>query len=106
MGYEKGICIGCRFYEAANAIATTRIYNDECDSDAITATNAFTREMNGNNLKGSSDDATMNWAAGFAVSWPAAHSAEDTVIPVKLKTILDDNNYSTKEDTPLFTMRT
>ena len=88
-------------YAAADAISTTRIYNDEHDgkrdSDMTTATNAFTREMTGNNLKVANGDATMNRADGFAASWPTAPTAEDTVMPQELKAILDDNNYSTKE---------
>ena len=63
-------------YAAADAIATTRIYNDEHDgkrdSDLTTATNAFQREMTGNNLKVTNGDATMTRADGFAASWPTA----------------------------------
>ena len=92
-------------FAAANAISETKIYNDEHDgkraSDETTATNAFTREMTGNNLKVTNGDATMNRAAGFAASWPTAPQAEDTVMPQELKDILDDNNYSTKEATAL-----
>lgn len=92
-------------YAAADAIATTRIYNDEHDgkrdSDMTTATNAFQREMTGNNLKVTNGDATMTRADGFAASWPTAPTAEDTVMPEELKAILDDNNYSTKEATAL-----
>ena len=92
-------------FAAANAISETKIYNDEHDgkraSDETTATNAFTREMTGNNLKVANGDATMNRAAGFAASWPTAPQAEDTVMPQELKDILDDNNYSTKEATAL-----
>ena len=88
-------------YAAADAISTTRIYNDEHDgkrdSDMTAATNAFALEMTGNNLKVSNGDATMNRADGFAASWPTAPTAEDTVMPEELKAILDDNNYSTKE---------
>ncbi|MBE5037764.1 glycoside hydrolase family 3 C-terminal domain-containing protein [Subdoligranulum sp. DSM 109015] len=92
-------------FAAANAISETKIYNDEHDgkraSDETTATNAFTREMTGNNLKVANGDATMNRAAGFAASWPTAPQAEDTVMPQELKDILNDNNYSTKEATAL-----
>ena len=92
-------------FAAANAISETKIYNDEHDgkraSDQTTATNAFTREMTGNNLKVTNGDATMNRAAGFAASWPTAPQAEDTVMPQELKDILNDNNYSTKEATAL-----
>ena len=92
-------------FAAANAISETKIYNDEHDgkraSDETTATNAFTREMTGNNLKVANGDATMNRAAGFAASWPTAPQAEDTVMPQELKDILDDNNYSTKAATAL-----
>ena len=92
-------------FAAANAISETKIYNDEHDgkraSDETTATNAFTREMTGNNLKVTNGDATMNRAAGFAASWPTAPQAEDTVMPQELKDILNDNNYSTKEATAL-----
>ncbi len=92
-------------YAAADAIATTRIYNDEHDgkrdSDLTTATNAFQREMTGNNLQVTNGDATMTRADGFAASWPTAPTAEDTVMPEELKAILDDNNYSTKEATAL-----
>ena len=92
-------------FAAANAISETRIYNDEHDgkrsSDETTATNAFTREMTGNNLKVTNGDATMNRAAGFAASWPTAPQAEDTVMPQELKDILNDNNYSTREATAL-----
>ena len=92
-------------FAAADAISKTIIYNDEHDgkreSDETTATNAFDREMTGNNLKVTNGDATMNRADGFAASWPTAPQAEDTVMPEELKTILDDNNYSTKEATAL-----
>ena len=92
-------------FAATDAISKTIIYNDEHDgkreSDETTATNAFDREMTGNNLKVTNGDATMNRADGFAASWPTAPQAEDTVMPEELKTILDDNNYSTKEATAL-----
>lgn len=92
-------------YAAADAISTTRIYNEEHDgkrdSDATAATNAFQREMTGSNLKVANGDETMTRADGFAASWPTAPTAEDTVMPEELKTILDDNNYSTKEATAL-----
>ena len=92
-------------FAAADAISDTIIYNDahdgKRDSDAVTATNAFTREMTGNNLKVSNGDATMNRADGFQASYPTAPAPEDTVMPQELKEILDDNNYSTKAATAL-----
>ena len=92
-------------FAADDAISDTIIYNDahdgKRDSDAVTATNAFTREMTGNNLKVSNGDATMNRADGFTASYPTAPAPEDTVMPQELKEILDDNNYSTKAATAL-----
>ncbi len=83
------------------AVAKTVIYNDSHDgarkSDAVTATNAFTREMTGSNLKVANGSETMNRADGFEASWPTAPQPEDTVMPAELKAILDDNNYSTVE---------
>lgn len=92
-------------FAAEDAISDTVIYNDAHDgkreSDATTATNAFVREMTGNNLKVSNGDPTMNRADGFTASYPTAPTAEDTVMPEELKEILDDNNYSTQEATAL-----
>ena len=85
---------------AALTVERTYIYDDAHDgkraSDAVTATNAFTRELTGANLKVSNGDRTMNRAAGFEASWPTSPTAEDTGMPTELKAILDDNNYSTK----------
>lgn len=87
------------------AISDTVIYNDENDgarsSDAVAATNAFEREMTGNNLNVSNGSTTMNRADGFEASYPTAPQEEDTVMPEELKEILDDNNYSTREATLL-----
>ena len=82
------------------AVEKTFIYDDAHDgkreSDAVTATNAFTRELTGANLKVANGDRTMNRAAGFEASWPTSPTAEDTAMPAELKAVLDDNNYSTK----------
>lgn len=87
------------------AVSDTIIYNDENDgarsSDLTTATNAFVREMTGNNLNVSNGSETMNRTDGFEASYPTAPQEEDTVMPEELKAILDDNNYSTKEATAL-----
>ena len=87
------------------AISKNYIYNDQHDgkraSDKTTVTNAFEREMTGNNLKVANGDRTMNRAAGFEASWPTSPVAADRVMPAELKTILDDNNYSTKADIAL-----
>ena len=87
-------------FPASEAVSKTVVYKDGADgkreSDVITAVNAFTREMTGNNLKVANGDHTMNRAAGFAASWPTSPSAEDCRMPAELKEILDDNNYSTK----------
>ena len=82
------------------AVEKTFIYDDAHDgkreSDAVTATNAFTRELTGANLKVANGDRTMNRAAGFEASWPTSPTTEDTAMPAELKAVLDDNNYSTK----------
>lgn len=92
-------------FTADEAISDTVIYNDENDgarsSDAVAATNAFEREMTGNNLNVSNGSTTMNRADGFEASYPTAPQEEDTVMPEELKEILDDNNYSTREATLL-----
>ena len=88
-------------FAQAKAVSRTIIYNDQNDgkraSDEVTATNAFTRELTGANLNVSNGDRTMNRAAGFAASWPTSPTTEDCVMSAELKTILDDNNYSTKD---------
>lgn len=98
-------------FDEADAISRTIIYNDSNDGPRnsekyahneegtgyTTATNAFDREMTGNNLNVSNGDKTMNRAAGFAASYPTAPTEEDCIMPSELKEILDDNNYSTVE---------
>ena len=98
-------------FARADAVSDTIIYNDENDGPRdseryahngegtgyTTATNAFDRELTGNNLCVSNGDTTMNRAAGFAVSWPTAPTPEDCVMPQELEDILNDNNYSTLE---------
>ena len=87
-------------FAQADAVTETVIYNDANDgsreSDYMMATNAFERELTGNNLRVSNGDRTMNRAAGFEASWPTSPSPEDCVMPDDLKEILDNNNYSTK----------
>ena len=87
-------------FAKADAVSKTIIYNNANDgkreSDFVTATNAFSRELTGSNLKVKNGDRTMNRAAGFEASWPTSPTAEDCKMPTELKTILDDNNYSTK----------
>lgn len=82
------------------AVEKTFIYDDAHDgkreSDAVTATNAFTRELTGANLKVANGDRTMNRTAGFEASWPTSPTTEDTAMPTELKAVLDSNNYSTK----------
>ncbi len=98
-------------FAQADAVSDTIIYNDENDgprdSDRYahnsegtgytTATNAFERELTGNNLKVANGDATMNRADGFEASWPTAPTPEDCQMPQELEDILNDNNYSTVE---------
>lgn len=92
-------------FAKGEAISRTYIYNDQHDgkraSDNVTVTNAFEREMIGNNLKVANGDRTMNRSAGFDASWPTSPVAADCKMPSDLKTILDDNNYSTKADIAL-----
>lgn len=99
----------------ANAIKATQIFNADHDGARASekyahnekgtlytaATNAFDREMTGNNLKVLNGDKTMNRAAGFEASFPTSPTAEDRKMPIELKAILDDNNYSTLENIAL-----
>ena len=98
-------------FAQADAVSDTIIYNDENDGPRdseryahnsegtgyTTATNAFERELTGNNLKVANGDATMNRADGFEASWPTAPTPEDCQMPQELEDILNDNNYSTVE---------
>ncbi len=89
-------------YTFADAIKKTIVYSDSADgkrkSDFVTAGNAFEREMTGANLKVENGDRTMNRAAGFEESWPTTPTPDDCKMSEELNAILDDNNYSTKED--------
>ncbi len=95
-----------------NAIKETKIFKDgnagPRDSEKYaqnadgtlytTASNAFDKEMTGNNLRVLNGDRTMNRTAGFASSFPTAPEAADRKMSSELKAILDDNNYSTVAD--------
>lgn len=71
-------------------------HNEEGTGYTVAET-AFEREMTGNNLCVANGERTMSRASGFAVSFPTAPSAEDSVMPEELKLILNENNFSTVE---------
>ena len=96
-------------FREEKAVNSTVIYNDEHDGPRdserfahdsngtryTTAVNAFEREMTGNNLNVLNGGRTMSRAAGFRASFPTPPNASDRVMPDELKTILNENNFST-----------